>query len=102
MRNAPSENALAALPRLYSTESILVGDKIIHMRFFLPGYDWYVATFDGQDAFMGFIAVHGDTANAVWGYFSLSELKKIKLSGVEVDRDMDWNPIPAKDIGIGV
>ena len=102
MLNMPNRNELEALPRLYSTESVPAGDKIIHMRFFLPGYDWYIVTFDGRDTFMGFIVLSGDTFSAEWGYFSLSELKKIRFMDNEVERDLDWKPIPARDIGIGV
>jgi len=100
MRSAPTENELAALPKLHSTKAIPDGDKIIHMHFFLPGFDWYAVTFDGQDTFMGFVVVHGDPANAEYGYFSLSELQRIAHNGMKVSRDLNWEPIPARCIGI--
>jgi hypothetical protein len=100
MLNAPNRNELQALPRLYSSEDIPDEDKLIHMHFFLPGYDWYAVTFNGRDSFMGFIVMGGNTANAAWSYFSLAELRRIRLHGVEVERDMEWKPIPGKAIGI--
>jgi hypothetical protein len=100
MLNAPTEQELAALPRLYSTKSTPVEDKIVHMRFFLVGFNWYAVEYDGQDTFMGFVVVHGNANSAELGYFSLSELRGISLKGLEVDCDIHWKPIPAKNLGI--
>ena len=102
MLNAPTRNELAALPRLFSTKAIPAGEKVIHMRFFLPGYAWYIVEFNGSDTFMGFIVMDGDTANAEWAYFTFSELQGINRNGVGIKRDSDWKPTAAKDIGIGV
>ena len=63
-------------------------------------FDWYAVTFDGQDTFMGFVVVHGDPSNAEYGYFSLSELRGITHIGMKVSRDLNWEPIPARCIGI--
>lgn len=100
MWNTPSSHELAAIPRLYSTTSIPARDKVIRMHFFLASYDWYVVEFDGRDTFMGFVAVHGDPASSEWGYFSLSELCAISLNGMEVDRDLHWEPATAGKLGI--
>ena len=100
MWNTPKEHDLVALPPLYSTEGIPNGDKIIHMHFLLGGFDWYAVEFDGRDTFFGFITALNDPSSAELGYFSLSELRGITLNGQEVDRDLYWNPVPAKDVGI--
>jgi len=100
MWNRPKEHDLAALPRLYSTADIPIGDKIIHMHFFFGGFDWYAVEFDDRDTFFGFVSVHNDPLDSEWGYFSLSELQGITVNGLEVDRDLYWEPVPARDVGI--
>lgn len=99
MWNEPTQRQLERLPKLYSTEETPLKDKVIHMHFFLGGCDWYVAEFDGQDIFFGYVILNGDRDMAEWGNFSFEEIKKLKLaSGLEVDRDLHWEPKPAGDI----
>ncbi len=51
MWNIPTEEQLAAIPRLYETEHVDLKDKLIHLHFFLGGCDWYAVEFDGSDLF---------------------------------------------------
>ena len=81
----PLRSRLDKIPRLYENENIPAEDKIIHLHFFIGGCDWYVAEFDGDDTFFGYVVINGDQANAEWGYFSFSELMGVKLGMVEVD-----------------
>ena len=112
MWNEPTRKALLALPRLYETDKIPVKDKLIHMHFFIGGCDWYVAEFDGEDLFFGFVNLN-DPLNAEWGFFSLTELKSIMvqtplrdaLTGevlgagvVEIDRDLHWEVRPFSEV----
>lgn len=98
MWNEPTQDDLWAIPAMYATEDIPCNDKIIHMHFFIGGCDWYVAEFDGGDSFFGFAILNNDLDNAEWGYFSLSELKSIRLHGIEVDRDLHWKVRPVKEV----
>jgi len=45
MWNTPSNEALKALPKLYSTEHIPLQDKLIHLLFFIGSCDWHLLTF---------------------------------------------------------
>ncbi|MCF8074025.1 MAG: hypothetical protein K9K66_10805 [Desulfarculaceae bacterium] len=86
MWNEPSQVRLDAIPRIYETEGVALNDKMIHLHFFLGGCDWYVAEFDGEDIFFGYVILNQDHQNAEWGYFSFKELKAIRIDGfIEVD-----------------
>jgi len=99
MWNRPSNDELAAMPKLYETEDVFPQDKVVQMHFFLGGCDWYAVEFDGEDIFFGFACLNNDIQNAEWGYFSLRELSEVKACGwQEVDRDLHWEPKKAKKI----
>ena len=99
MWNEPSVEELNQLPRLYETEDVPLSEKVIRMHCFLGGCDWYLAEYDGQDLFFGYAVLNGDWQLGEWGYISLSELKSIKVGpGIEVDRDLFWEPKQARDI----
>jgi len=83
---------------LYSTEDTPIADKIVTGHFFLGSCDWYVTEFDGNDTFFGYANL-GDPVNAEWGYFTLSELKNVKVKGmIEVDFDKHWNVRPVSEV----
>lgn len=97
MWNKPTEKQLARIPRLYETEKIPAGDKIIHLHFFIGGCDWYIAEFDGDDTFFGYACLN-DPENAEWGYISYRELCETRLGpGFEIDREVRWTPKPFKE-----
>ena len=98
MWNAPSKIQLSKIPKLYSTEDIPCKNKKIYMHFFIGGSDWYITEFDGDDTMFGYAILNDDTEMAEWGYVSLSELKKIKMGFVEVDREIHWKKTKAEDI----
>jgi hypothetical protein len=90
MWNTPSEDRLSKIPRLYETEHISLKEKLIYLHFFIGGCDWYIAEFDGEDLFWGFVILNDDFQNAEWGYISLSELKSINVGGwLEVDCEFE-------------
>ena len=91
MWNKPSQEQLGKVPGLYQTENVELEDKIIAMHFFIGGCDWYVAEYDGEDIFFGFVNLN-DSQNAEWGNFSLQELDEININGTEVDNDLHWQP----------
>jgi hypothetical protein len=99
MWNKPTKNQLQKIPPIYDTAVTPAAEKVIHMHFFIGGCDWYVAEFDGEDSFFGFVILHNDEINAEWGYFSLSELMTTRINpGLEIDREVNWKPVPAGEI----
>ena len=99
MWNKPTENQLSKLPELYSTESLPLMEKVIHMHFFLGGCDWYVAEYDKENQnFFGFVILNNDYVMAEWGYFNFIELCELKVQFVEVDRDIHFTQAKAKCI----
>ena len=100
MWNVPSAKRLEKIPRLYETESIPLGDKLIYLHFFIGGCDWYIAEYDGEDLFWGYAILNGDYQNAEWGYISFSELKDIKIGFVEIDCELEdyWKVKKASEI----
>ena len=89
MLNTPTDETLNQIPRLYETEHIPLKDKLVHIHMFLGGCDWYVIEYDGTDIFWGYAILNGDYQNSELGYFSLSELKALKVNGwLEVDCEL--------------
>lgn len=101
MWNEPSKERLNRIPRLYETEKIPVEEKMIYLHFFIGACDWYVAEFDGEDTFFGYVVLNGDMQNAEWGYFSFSELRDISVQGwCEIDCELEscWRVRVFKDV----
>ena len=91
MWNKPSQEKLARLPPLYAYGDVASEDILIHLHFFMGGCSWYVAEFDGEDTFFGYVNLN-NPQNGEWGYFSLEELEEIKIHNIEIDTDLDWRP----------
>ena len=106
MLGEPNKEALDRLPRLYETETKDTEKTVFHLHFFIGECDWWVAEFDSEDLFFGFVCL-GDLLNAEWGYFRLSELRETRVvtdlrdakTGdvlgkvpVEVEFDAFWRP----------
>ena len=99
MWNKPTDKELSSIPAFYTTESVSLKEKMIHMHFFIGGCDWYVVEYDPErQTFFGFAILNNDYYMAEWGYFSLQELSELKVQFFEVDRDLHFNSIKAKDI----
>ncbi|MFH2064738.1 MAG: DUF2958 domain-containing protein [Pseudomonadota bacterium] len=98
MWNIPTKEQLSKIPKLYATDFIPVKDKLIYLHFFIGGCDWYVAEYDGDDRFFGYVVLHDDHINAEWGYFLLSSLKSFQVGGLEIDCDLYWKIRPASEI----
>jgi hypothetical protein len=76
---------LKQLPELYSTEKDR--DPMVWVKFFNPygRGTWFATEFDGKDTFFGYVmGIGGDEL----GYFSLSELKRIRA-----EREDSWKPM---------
>jgi len=82
-----------ALPKL--REQSDSQDPVVFAKFFFPasGWTWFVT--EGEetgDDFLFFGHVIGFELE--WGYFSLSELESIEISGVKIERDLDFEQMP--------
>jgi hypothetical protein len=99
MWNTPTEEELLALPKIYETENTKTANKKIFIHFFMGGCDWYIAEYDKENKlFFGFSILNNDYQNAEWGYISFQELKELKHSFIEVDRDLFWGVKTASEV----
>lgn len=99
MWNKPTQQELSQMPAMYSTEETPLKEKVIHQHFFIGGCDWYATEYSPEDElFFGFAILNGDLEMAEWGYFSLKELAELKVQFLEVDRDLYWTPVKAKEV----
>ena len=80
------------LPKLYSTEKGLIGDKIAYARYFFPmgAYTAYLLEYDPKSR-IGFGAV---TMGYGWelGNMSLDEMEGVKVRGLGIERDLYFSP----------
>ena len=99
MWNLPSKKELSEVPEFYSSESIGLQAKVVHMHFFIGGSDWYAVEYDEKSrTFFGFVILNDDKQSAEWGYFSLDELASISVTGIEIDRDLYFGKPQVKNI----
>ncbi|GAB6963643.1 hypothetical protein JCM17724A_23920 [Prevotella fusca JCM 17724] len=80
------------LPKLYSTEKELIGDKVAYARYFFPmgAYTAYLLEYDPKSR-IGFGAV---TLGYGWelGNISLDEMEGVKVRGLGIERDLYFSP----------
>ena len=80
------------LPKLYSTEKELIGDKVAYARYFFPmgAYTAYLLEYDPKTR-IGFGAV---TMGYGWelGNMSLDEMEEVKIHGLGIERDLYFSP----------
>ena len=80
------------LPKLYSTEKGLIGDKVAYARYFFPmgAYTAYLLEYDPKNR-IGFGAV---TMGYGWelGNMSLDEMEEVKIHGLGIERDLYFTP----------
>ena len=81
MFNPPPKDTLAKLPPLYANDKAQtsLADTILHLHLFVSACDWWIAEYDGDDLFWGFVNL-GDDECAEWGYILFSELKSITIA----------------------
>lgn len=80
------------LPKLYSTEKELIGDKVAYAHYFFPmgAYTAYLLEYDPKTR-IGFGAV---TMGYGWelGNMSLDEMEEVKVRGLGIERDLYFTP----------
>jgi hypothetical protein len=88
----------ASLPTLYAQEE-KGWEAVAQVKFFTPWgrSTWLATEFDGHDLFFGW-AIVGDSPEGELGYFSLSELERVRGPfGLCIERDLYFQPKPLKD-----
>lgn len=99
MWNEPTEEELKKMPVLYANEGNDIKDTLICMHFFIGNSDWYASEYSPKERiFYGFVILNDDYLNAEWGYFSLDELRDIKIGWIEIDRDLYWRTRKAIEV----
>jgi hypothetical protein len=98
----PSDEELAAVPKLYSTEAVLVQDKTVCLHYFCANADWWIVEVDHDDGTAFGYACLGDPEMAEWGYVSLPELALLYIETrdvpggiippIVVERDLYFTP----------
>lgn len=88
-----TKSLLKELPVLYSQEKISNEKKMVHAKFFFPmgSWTWFVMEGerkDGDFIFFGYIIGLVER----FGYFTLSDLKSISISGLTIERDLYFQP----------
>lgn len=85
-------------PKLYETESIPIEEKTVIAKFFTPdaNWTWYAVEYDPkQGMFWGLV----DGLEKEWGYFTLTELHKVRgRLGLPIERDLYFGQPQIKDI----
>lgn len=80
------------LPKLYSTEKVLIGDRVAYARYFFPmgAYTAYLLEYDPKSR-IGFGTV---TMGYGWelGNMSLDEMEGVNVRGLGIERDLYFSP----------
>lgn len=93
----PTDEELAAIPSLYSTDTMAFESKTIFLRYFAGGSaEWLVAEVDPEQwLFFGFCDL--GLGYPEWGYASLQEMCAVRARSpqgfpIYVERDLHWEP----------
>lgn len=83
-----------ALPKLREQDG--VKDPIVYAAFLfaVSGWVWFVTEGESRDNgdFLFFGYVIGFESE--WGYFALSELEEVNVHGLQIERDLTFEPKP--------
>jgi len=90
---------IVTIPAMYATEDVDAEQKTLYAHYFVAGADWYVAELDPTS---GLAFGHADLGVPEWGFFDLVEMEAIVAHNglVIVDRDLDFEPKSARELGI--
>lgn len=72
-----------------------LSDPIVFAKFFFPASGWTWLVTEGEpkaDDFIFFGHVIGFESE--WGFFTLRELEEVEVSGLRVERDIYFEPMP--------
>lgn len=83
----------SSLPKLRQQSHC--ADPIVYVKFFFPasGWTWFVTEGEAEtEDFLFYGHVIGFECE--WGYFTLRELEEVEMSGLKVERDLFFEPMP--------
>jgi N12 class adenine-specific DNA methylase/predicted RNA methylase len=96
----PPPELAATIPRLYATERVPAGDKMLHLHYFGGANDIWLAEYDPETGEgFGYICL-GYPDDAEWGSISLPELEPINRGLLIIERDLYWTPVPASQANL--
>jgi len=98
MWNKPTEEELARLPDYRIATDMPLEEIVIHMRFYIGNCYWLIAGYKPSHRMLFGFANLGDDQMAEWGAIPLKDLEEINIEGVEVNRDLFWEPTRFVDI----
>ena len=89
MRNPPTNEELAQIPRLETTKSEKVENRRMYDIYRLQNKSWYVAEYSPETrTFYGYVVDHKHLEKGAWEYFSLDGLLRLRNEwGTEVIAD---------------
>jgi hypothetical protein len=99
----PPEDIRAQVPRLGTGDETPAGECIVWAHWFAGGSDWYLMEADWSSGMaFGWVCLNEDAQNAELGEFFLPEMEAVLAHGglLVVERDLHWEPRPAKDAGM--
>ena len=83
----------SALPKLRQQSDC--ADPIVYVKFFFPASGWTWLVTEGEAEFDDFLFYgHVIGFESEWGYFTLRELEEVEVSGLTVERDLYFEPMP--------
>tara|TARA_R110002020_G_scaffold18339_8_gene64117 strand:+ start:4613 stop:4927 length:315 start_codon:yes stop_codon:yes gene_type:complete len=85
-----TKEILEKIPALYTNEEKNEGEIRIFAKFFHPfsSWTWYATEYDPeQELCFGLVDGH----DVELGYFSLAEMKEVKIMGCGIERDLHWD-----------
>ncbi len=88
------------MPALYGTEEVPLDERVIHLHYFVGRCDWWLVEYDPKERQAFGYACLGDPHMAEWGYVDLTELERIQVDQVVVERDLHWTPRKAKEANL--
>ena len=93
----------SAIPKLGSTEEVSNPEIIVHYFNPFGSGDWYVLEGEEQEGgdwlFFGYVKSPIDPLFDEYGYFSLNELKSVRILGdCGIERDLYWTKKPINEI----
>ena len=97
-----TKKILKSLPPIGSQDGTKPPDQMTaYVKFFGGGRGtWFACEFDGDDTFFGYVISPIGPDGDEYGYFSLSDLQKLRLPpfGLPIERDRYFTPSRVADI----
>ena len=88
------------IPGLYDSEGTPVAEKMLYAHYFTGSADWYIAELDRETGEM-FGRCDLGLGFPEWGYVTIQQLAELRGQfGLPVERDIDFKPRTARELGL--